>query len=425
MLGSRILIAVFALVIQVPAVWGACTGSSPTWTTTSDYVSVNTCVTNASNGDTINIQVGSATWSSTLNLGSKYLSLIGAGQGNTNITNNVGTLISAKGTGNNLLRISGFTIIGADNQTNIIDIIGPALKVRIDHITFNKGDNAIGTNYSSISATGPVYGVADHCQFINMKRPYFAADKRSGDSGVAWGTTAWNEFNSNPTSFPGSNKFMFFEDNQFIWNSSLTDNNAQGALYGQYGAKAVFRHNTLTGFCTYVDAHGDGPDYGTIMYEIYNNTFTENDANCGATDIIGMRGGQSIIHDNTFNVSLDPVHLLIYWPSCSNPSNPVPSSCELPSHRVNSTYVYGNTKCNESGGGCTTNQSAVVFVADSPYSGSESSSTFIQLSQQYYSSAPSSGQTYFPYTPYTYPHPLTNQTTSSAPQPTNLSANVQ
>ena len=114
-----------------------------------------------------------------------------------------------------------------------------------------------------------------------MKRAYYAMDCRTNDAstpteltpGNRDGAAAWQEFLANPASFPGSEKMMYFEDNQFIWDANITDQNTQGALYGSYGGKCCFRYNTCTGGDYYVDAHGDYPSNSTIYYEIYNDSF--------------------------------------------------------------------------------------------------------------------------------------------------------
>src|SRR5450432_4491626 len=74
------------------------------------YEDVLAAVALAQSGDTVQVPAGSATWTLTLNLGSKAISLIGAGVGSTIITNNAGNLIKSSNTTNNPVRISGFTI---------------------------------------------------------------------------------------------------------------------------------------------------------------------------------------------------------------------------------------------------------------------------------------------------------------------------
>jgi hypothetical protein len=352
---------------------------------TCSYADVNSAVAASITGDTVNVPGGSCTWSSNL-LIDKGINVIGAGKGVTVITNAVGTVVTISKTQSNPVRLSGFTFNNVDGQTPIVAIVGPSFKVRIDHIVVNKGDTAIGSNFLGFPGTGPVYGVVDNSDFYNTVRTYFATDIRVGDA--SWGTTAWTEFIGQESTFPGTDKMLYFENNQFIWNTSNTATNTQGALYGQYGGKAAFRYNTFNGLCTYIDAHGDTPDTGTIFYEIYNNTFVENDQLCSQGDIVWLRGGQMIAHDNTFTGGAIPFRMSVYW------------TTDLAAHRVRNTYYWGNTWNGNS------TQSSLVTVNDSGQTPASYSSANIKLNQQYFLAAPQSGQTYYPYTPYIYPHPL-------------------
>jgi MYXO-CTERM domain-containing protein len=345
---------------------------------------VQAAVASASDGDTVAVPAGSCTWSSTLEVGvGRAISIVGAGGDATVIANGVGTLIIWSGTAAKPFRLSGMRFDSLDDQTPIVALVGPISAARIDHCLFSKGDTAIGTNAlgDPYKGAGPVYGVVDHCAFYNMVRPYFAMDIRAGESSS--GETAWTE-----GIFPGTDRMMYFEDDQFIWNAELTAPNAQGALYGQYGGKAAFRHDTFTGFCTYVDAHGDNPDQGTIYYEIYDNTFTEDDALCIQGDIAWQRGGQWMIHDNTFVGPSLPIRMSVYW------------TTDAVAHRVRNTYIWGNTKNGDP------DQASLAAVTDSGQTPAGYSAANIRLDQEYFLHAPESGQTYFPYTPLAYPHPL-------------------
>ena len=346
---------------------------------TCSYADVTSAITASAAGDTVNVPAGTCAWSSTATIGIG-ISVIGAGKNVTNITNNVGTLFLINKTQSAAVRLSGFTFNNKDNQTPIVSIVGPAFSVRVDNIVFNKGDSAIGSNWIGAGATGIVSGVVDSSEFYNMKRSYYATDIRSGDP--LWGTAAWVEYIGNEATFPGSNKMLYFEDNKFVWNSSNTDPNVQGALYGSYGGKAVFRYNTFGGLCTYIDAHGDNPDYGAIFYEIYNNTFVEDDTLCGQGDIIWLRGGQMIAHDNGFTGSAIPIRMSVYH------------TTDLAAHRVKNSYYWGNTWNGNS------SQANLVVVNDSGQTPAGYSASNIKLNQQYFLQAPQSGQVFFPYTPY-------------------------
>ncbi|MEF3073919.1 hypothetical protein V2P20_02660 [Methylobacter sp. Wu1] len=353
------------------------------------YNDVSTAVASAATGDTVTVPAGSCSWSSTLKI-TKGISVIGAGKAETIITNNAGTAVSIIKTQNDFVRLSGFRFNNSDKQTPIISIIGPTFKARIDNITVNKGDAAIGTNWSGSGATGPVYGVVDSSEFYNTSRAYFAMDVRSGDR--EWGKGAWNEYLGNEKALPGSDNMMIFEDNKFIWDNSLTNKNAQGALYGQYGGKVTFRYNDFSGFCTYIDGHGDlgaGQDYGTIYYEIYNNTFKQDNTHCSQGNIVWMRGGKLIAHDNTFTGGSLPFRMSVYYES------------DIASHRVNNTYYWANKWNGNS------DQASMVKVTDSGQTSSGYSANNIKLNQQYFLKEPES------YKPYTYPHPLRSDSGSS------------
>ena len=106
---DRIVVSLSALLLVPIVSWAACTGSSPMWASTPDYTSVNSCVSQAQNGDRINVSVGSATWASTLSF-TKAISIIGAGIGNTVITAVAYELFAITlSTNTYLTRISGFT----------------------------------------------------------------------------------------------------------------------------------------------------------------------------------------------------------------------------------------------------------------------------------------------------------------------------
>jgi len=260
------------------------------------------------------------------------------------------------------------------------------------------------------AGTGPVYGVVDHCTITDTGLGFFAQDVRSADS--AWGGIAWTDFLANEATYPGGNKFLFFEDNTITWDKSVNSGSGpgQGSLYGQYGGKVVYRHNDISNWSPLVDAHGFQASnaYGTIMYEIYNNTFKDSGAYTGygyEGKVFYLRGGHHLIHDNQFNTSDIPVVLTVY--NSSDPAN----------QRIKDTFFWNNTHCNQDGvTGCSTNQSTMVSVETGP----------LTLNTDYFLRAPTTGDfggLPSPYTPYTYPHPLQGTSTTLMP-PTGLKASV-
>jgi len=365
------------------------------------YGDVSAAVALAQSGDTVQVPAGTATWSSTLNLGSKAITLQGAGSDKTIITNTVGCLIRWNGTGDTLTRLTGFTINSSDNMNVIVHMAGPATKFRVDNCVMNKGDTAVSTNDFRVqTGTGPVYGVVDHCSFYNFKRPVYPMDNRVGDSTTNGSyTKAWNEFLAAPGSYPGSGKMMFFEDNRYIWNSNNTDNNTQGAMYGGYSGKACFRYNVVTGTDYKIDAHGGLGD-STIYYEIYNNNFSGPTYFAGAQGFsCWQRGGRWIAHDNDFNNANFPFFMSVYF------------TYDTPIMWVQNSYFWNNRW---NGG---TDQSKMVAVRDSGQTPAGFSAANIKLNQQYFLRPPQSGELFYPYSPYVYPHPLVTGNAAPAPAP--------
>ena len=241
------------------------------------YTDVNNAVASASNGDTVNVPAGSATWSSTLNVGTKAISIIGAGSGSTIITDAIAggtTAIISVSANNTMFRLSGFQIITPlGGKGYRIQIAGPSV-VRIDHCKIVGGYNYINANFIA-RGTGRVTGVTDHNEFLDCGPCVFVTDVRVGDS--TWGQTAWSE-----ATHPGTGDMLYFEDNTVHFTSAFQNQNADAAsIYGHDGGRIVVRYNRFGTSSAdafkqdWIDAHGDGlpTAYGTVFSEVYNNTF--------------------------------------------------------------------------------------------------------------------------------------------------------
>ena len=112
---SAVLSLSFFSVALFPGVaWGGCTGSSPRWASTADYVSVSACAAQASAGDTI-VVTGDASWASTLKL-TRGVNLIGSG--NPTITGRCQLIMwvtdAAARSAHDTLTIQGFTFDAND-----------------------------------------------------------------------------------------------------------------------------------------------------------------------------------------------------------------------------------------------------------------------------------------------------------------------
>lgn len=384
----------------------------------------------ASAGDMVIVPAGSCTWSSTLAI-NKSISLIGLAGSSTTITNATGgTLINVSLSSDVPVRISGFKFIGLNDNTDSRSVVinGPQddsfglTQIRVDNNIFNKGKRAL-------YITGKVFGVADHNTFLNTRLGF-------GCDGVNWGHYSWDYAIT-----PGTANAFFFEDNTITIDSNYDQAypNISVQIYFETGSRGVVRYNTFDshlwtglGQCAPpYDSHGN-QDYnkdfrGQPLIEVYNNSFNM-EPDCWS--FMDIRGGSSLIHDNTYiqtggsapiaNLWEEEVWetaffnaLRIQWPA---------------QDQINNTFFWNNTL----------NGSPVTTSNVNIHSASEA--VFIQENRDYFMHAPAStggkasytgsrqgGSTtsptpkdignliftssganaYYPYTPYTYPHPLT------------------
>ena len=288
---------------------------------------------------------------------------------------------------------------------------GPSV-IRIDHCKIVGGFNYINANFA-IRGTGRVTGVIDNNEFLNCGPCVFVTDVRVGDP--VWGQTSWSE-----ATHPGTGDMLYFEDNTVHFTSAFQNQNADAAaIYGQYGGRIVVRYNHFGTSSAdafqqdWIDAHGDATSagYSTVFYEVYNNTFYSGSLGTlgTGTGIYALRGGQAIVHDNIFNTGPPPLGLGIY-----NVSDV---------RTISNTYYWNNTF-----NGGTTQSSQVFFWDGDPscspcisgrcpsgYTCGGYSAAHLALNSNYFLHAPTSGQTYFPYTPLVHPHPLV---TRGGPTPT-------
>jgi hypothetical protein len=251
---------------------------------------VQAAVNHATNGDTVLIPAGTATWTNGLVINNVGISLIGAGAGVTVITNawtnaSSGTsLISCQYNYPHFVRISGFTIcnssapyadvnIGGTTQTNFF---------RVDHMQFYNLSKA------GITPNGYALGLIDHCFFSSITNGGATGISITGEGAYSWDTR--------PPTWGDTNKVVI-EDCSFYWFPLA--GNGNGAVDSYNGARWCFRHNWVTNIN--VGCHGtdsSGSMRSTHSYEVYNNYF-ENDTTSTYLILGGFRGGTGIFFSNT------------------------------------------------------------------------------------------------------------------------------
>jgi hypothetical protein len=187
----------------------------------------------------------------------------------------------------------------------------------------------------------------------------------------------------------------YYEDNVFYWDANCPPQAvSRKTIYGQFGGKVCLRYNQCSGTHAFVDGHGDGLSglvYGVIYYEMYGNVFTEGAFGGPQYEVVYYRGGTMISHNNTFNTTSSDAHQLTVY-----------NQDDI--HRVVDSYFWNNTWNG------VVDPANVVRVVDSGHTTAGYSAANIRLGYEYFLTAPQLGQTFYPYAPLAYPHPLIAET---------------
>jgi hypothetical protein len=294
-----VLLCLGICVFGIGNVDAACSGVSPTWTSTADYTSVNSCVSQAKAGDTINVIAGSGsvTWpASAVTIPvAKPLNILGPGINNLVITlggNYVFTIDPYIGTSQlPATRISGFTFYNASGNSYSA-ILAKGQGWRVDH---NKMNNVSSSAAPLVEATGQntggiePFGLVDNNILINGK----ILNQGMGGTGFA---TVWSS--ALTLGAASSGHAVYVEDNVFYGTISPP----RLAVDANRGGKYVFRYNTLTDYD--VLAHGlqASDERGTRSWEIYGNKFKSTTS--ANYDVIDLKAGTGVVFYNDFTSSV-------------------------------------------------------------------------------------------------------------------------
>ena len=266
--------------------------------TGSSLSAVQSAVTSASPGDTVEVPAGTAVWTNSLIINAD-IQLIGAGQGQTIITNNVplsvnsGTMFFWTTSSNGICRLSGFTFAGGAVDTNHSTSSrnfyfgGNCHAMRIDHCDFT------GLNQDhNLEFFGWIYGVIDHCNFTTPSTDIMVHDDTYG--GQQYGDGSWADSDR-----WGTTNALYIESCNFVGSPPY------GALDAVDGARIVFRFNYLTNSA--IGSHGTestGRSRSIRMIEAYGNTFLALSYqpwdNQPLEEAIYLRGGTATVFSNTF-----------------------------------------------------------------------------------------------------------------------------
>ncbi|MGZ3745084.1 MAG: hypothetical protein ACXWRA_14950 [Pseudobdellovibrionaceae bacterium] len=408
------LVFIFPLIFLPAVSWSAIKNA-----VSCSYSDVSAAYNMASSGDTVIIPAGTCTWANTLTL-AKAITLQGAGKASTILTQSGSTtLIDISPSSDIAIRVTGIAfVLGGETGAykTAIGISGSRdnsyklTKIRIDNSKFTKGNQAI-------FASGTAYGSIDHNEFVNGSTPIFLRGSDDYDWLRPYGA--------------GTADALFIEDNTFTITNDVDTTNRDAVIYIQEGYSSVVRYNTFdsTQFTTVnymtmiLNNHGNQNYYvpgsanfrGQPIFEMYNNV-----ARAYKTDeFASFRGDSVLIHDNSFTtVTGSPTIIQFSEEEAWQSQFFSPLRTTWPAEdQMNNSFIWNNTY----------NGSPVLDISlDDP---AAANAIFIQKNRDYFMHPPqatggketwpdrpgssnmifssSGANAYYPYTPYTYPHPLT------------------
>lgn len=282
---------------------------------------VQSAISSAKSGDTVNVPAGSATWTSPLSI-TKGIILKGAGVGVTTLTNGIAAsrtsdyliyYTPAVPATDGMVSISGFTFDGGGSG-GAITVVNynstPIYNFRIHHNRFiNSNYNGSGEKQAAIYTRGNTFGLIDKNVFYNNYKDIVVL----GNHSDTWAT------------FPGlanvgTKHYLYIENNT---SSSIGD-----LFLGETGegARWVARYNSIdhTGGGSTMDFHGDTLNRGVVAGEFYENTMTaDTDPLTGSGGNLQQRGGTGLIYNNSFQYGTDGIRaydkIEEWYASCTNP----------------------------------------------------------------------------------------------------------
>jgi hypothetical protein len=245
-------------------------------------------------GAVVSVPAGSCTWSTLVQLGSKPLTLRGAGVGVTNITHNApGSmvhLISFSEDASRTTRITGFTFLGGSYDHRFMSCAGTyhSAPCRFDHNDVHANSTAIMMDLWSCKGLvdNNTFSAPDNSEMIHnfgdTSDPY-CTDPSACSHG-------WLD-----DVHPGSLDALYVEDNTFN-NTTVGGWGAQSALQSYNAAHTVIRYNTFHD--SQVDAHGTATMVGARWWEIYENTFAITQTTYYQDKYMDLRAGSGVAFNN-------------------------------------------------------------------------------------------------------------------------------
>lgn len=227
------------ILLSVPHIaFAVCAGSSPKWTSADcSNTEIATCITGATNGDTINVPAGACTWTAEVDIPvNKTIKLMGAGSTieGTRITRNGGQMILSESANS---RISGFRFILTGSAAPLM-VEARNTGFRIDHNYFdNQTSPLLSVEAASADGFQVTYapeGLIDHNTFNECRV-------------TAYGMSSYGNLNklnalwAEDSTIGTATRTVYVEDN------IITRAGGTNAMDSNEGSRYVFRYNTVNG----------------------------------------------------------------------------------------------------------------------------------------------------------------------------------
>jgi len=245
-----------------------------------------TAVTASATGDTVTVPTGSCAWSSPVVIPNTkgIVFQCGIGGVTTISQGSASGYLQVNQNATASTRVTGCTFTGGGSSSNgDVAVIGSPTSAgaRIDNNVFTNASGAV-----FVVTSGNATVLIDHNTMTGG-----AASEMIHNLGLgAADASGW----TNDVT-PGGANMVFIEDNVFTFNAS-TAFFGTSAVQSYYGARTVFRHNTLNN--AQVDQHGTPGNIGARWWEIYSNVFCTypgiNQSNYG-----DLRAGSGVFYNNT------------------------------------------------------------------------------------------------------------------------------
>ena len=296
------------------------------------HTAVQAAINSASNGDRVLVPAGSCTWTTTVTISNKGITLQGAGVNQTNITDqgSSGNALLISGASHaNFVTLTGFTFIkGTDHVRGILEISGTQAEIgfRFHHLRLLSATSGS----RGISVIG-LYGLIDHVTFdVTASTGSIQSISVFGSpTGSDGGFSPWTR----PLSF-GTDNAVYIEDNTFNYGSRDED-----CVDAYAGARLVIRHNAFNN--AHIGFHGtdSGGMRSPVSAEVYSNIFANNTSSAYRAGTI--RGGTSVWYNNSYGGSHGQWQgiTILYYRACPDMWLGDWKTCDGTNWRIGSTVL--------------------------------------------------------------------------------------